>query len=116
MAQIDIQRALRDAEFLRDLGHTQLPLAIEGVSGQGSCLGLPGESSRTPAEAATRSCRGQSRMGPLPDEVALELGQRSKHVEHQFPGARRRIELFLEALKANAALRQVRDDLDEMAQ
>jgi hypothetical protein len=31
-------------------------------------------------------------------------------------GARRRIELFLKALKANTALRQVRDHLDEMAQ
>jgi hypothetical protein len=37
-------------------------------------------------------------------------------MEHQFTGARCGIEVFLETLKANAALRQVRDHLDEMVE
>ena len=116
MAQIHIQRTLRDIEFLRDLLHTELPLTIEGFGGQGGRLSLPGEPSRTPAEAATRARRGQSRLGPLPDEVALELGQRPKHMEHQFATARRGVEVFLETLETDATLREVRDHLDEMAE
>jgi hypothetical protein len=55
-------------------------------------------------------------VGALLDEVAFELRQRPKHVKHQFATAGCRIEVFLETLEANTPLRQVRDDLDEMAE
>ena len=55
-------------------------------------------------------------MGPLADEVALELGQRPKHMEHQFATARRGVEVFLETLEPDATLREVADHLDEMAE
>jgi hypothetical protein len=116
MAQIHIQRTLRDLELRRNLLHTELALTVEGVGGQGGRLGLPRQSARAASAAATGARRDQARLGPLADEVALELGQRPKHMEHQFAGARRRIELFLKTLQANAALRQVRDHFDEMAQ
>jgi hypothetical protein len=44
----------------------------------------------------------------------LKLRQRPKQVKHQFATAGGRIEVLLETLEANPALRQVRDDLDEM--
>jgi hypothetical protein len=74
MAQIDIQRTLRDLELLHDLLDAEVPLTVEGFHGQGGRLGLPGESPRAPADAATGARRGQARVGPLPGEVALELG------------------------------------------
>jgi len=103
-------------ELLRDLLHAESPFTVEGFGGQGSRLSLPGEPSRAPAEAATRTRRGQARVGPLADEVALELGQRPKHMEHQFATARRGIQVFLETLETNATLREVGDHLDEMAE
>jgi hypothetical protein len=102
-------------EFLRDLLHTEVPLTVEGVGGQGRGLGLPGEPSRASAEAAPRARRGQARLGALADEIALELGQRPKHVEHQFATARCGVEVFLKTLEPDAALREVADHLDEMA-
>src|SRR5262249_50212587 len=53
MAQIDIQRTLRNLELLRDLLHAELPLTVQGFRGQGGRLSLPGESPRAPAEATT---------------------------------------------------------------
>jgi hypothetical protein len=116
MAQIHIQRTLRDIKLLRDLLHAELPLTVKGFGGQGGRLSLPGEPSRAPAEAAPRARRGQARVGPLANEVALELGQRPKHMEHQFATARRGVEVFLETLETNATLREVGDHLDEMAE
>jgi hypothetical protein len=116
MAQIHVQRTLGNLELLRNLLHTELPLTVEGFGGQGGRLSLPGEPAWPPTEAATRARRGQARLRPLPDEVALELGQRPKHVEHQCATARCGIEVFLETLEADATLREVGDHLDEMAE
>jgi hypothetical protein len=55
-------------------------------------------------------------VGTLPNEITLELRQRPKHVKHQFATARGRIKALLETLEADTPLRQVRNDLDEMAE
>src|SRR5262245_15710999 len=103
-------------KLLCDLLHAELPLTVEGFSGQGGRLGLPRQPARAPTEAATCARRGQARLGPLADEVALKLGQRPKHVEHQFTTARRGVEVFLETLETDATLREVADHLDKMAE
>jgi hypothetical protein len=104
-AQIHVERALGDVELQRNLAHTELPLAIQGLRGQRRGFRLPGEPARAATTAATGPCGHEPRVGALPNEVTLELRQRPKHVKHQFPTARGRIQVLLETLEADAPLR-----------
>ena len=45
-------------------------------------LGI-GQLLRPPPESSTGACRGQPGMGPLPDQIALELGQGAEDVEDE---------------------------------
>ena len=114
--QIDIERALGDVELRRNLAHTELALAVQGLGGQGGGFRLRREPARASAETATGPRCHEPRLRPLPDEVALELLQRPKQVKDQLAATGRGIKVFLETLEANAPLRQVGDDLDEMAE
>jgi hypothetical protein len=55
-------------------------------------------------------------MGPLPDQVTLELGQRPKDMEDQLAPWGGRVDLLRQTLEANAALRERRHDLDQVPQ
>ena len=62
MAQIHIECTLGDVELLRDLAHTQRPLAIQGLGRQCRSFGLLREPWRTSTEAATRPAWVRSRI------------------------------------------------------
>src|SRR4051812_2401630 len=55
-------------------------------------------------------------MGPLPDEVPLELGQCAEDVKNQLAAAGRGIDLLLQGAEANPALLQLFDRVDEVGE
>jgi hypothetical protein len=61
------------------------------------------------ARAASRPA-----LGPLADDVPLELGQGREDVEDQFPAAGRRIDTFLEAPEADSPFLELPHSLDEV--
>jgi hypothetical protein len=59
---------------------------------------------------------GQAGGGALPDEIALELGQRAEEVEHQPAALRGGVDALAEALEAHAPALEVADDVQQVAQ
>jgi hypothetical protein len=55
-------------------------------------------------------------VGPLPDEITLELSQCPEDVEHELATAGRGIDLLLQRPKANTPLLQLSDGLDQMCE
>jgi len=64
--------------------------------------------------SSPRSRGRQACLGPLPDDVPLELRQGAEDVEDQLPPARGGVDLLGEALKPHAPGVQGRDGLDEV--
>jgi hypothetical protein len=71
---------------------------------------------RSTAVAAAGAGGGQAGAGPLPDQVAFELGQGSEHVET--PTCRRGggVDLLLQAAEPDATLGQAGDGVDQVTQ
>jgi hypothetical protein len=59
---------------------------------------------------------GQPGAGPLPDQVAFELGQGGEHVEDQLAAGGGGVDLLLQAAEPHATLGQAGDGLDQVAQ
>jgi hypothetical protein len=55
-------------------------------------------------------------MGPLPDQVALELGEGGEDVKDEPPAGRRRVDRLGERPEADPALLERAHSLDQMAQ
>ncbi len=66
--------------------------------------------------ASSRSGGRKAGLGPLADEVALELRQRPEDVEHQPPARSARVDALGEADQGDLALLQALHGLDEVAQ
>src|SRR3954468_24767851 len=64
--------------------------------------------------SSSSSC--QACVGPLPDEIPLELSERAEDMEDQFAPAGRGVDLLLEGAEADAPSLQVGDRLNEMRQ
>src|SRR5690606_14190571 len=56
------------------------------------------------------SC-GQAGLGAFPNQTSLELGQRPKYMKNQLACRATRLDFFCQALKADASLLKVSDDL-----
>jgi len=56
----------------------------------------------------------QARLGSLPDEVTLELGQRADDVEDELAATRPGVQLLLQAPEVDALLVKLPDGLDEV--
>jgi hypothetical protein len=69
---------------------------------------------RTPSGASRTPSGGEARLGPLPDQAALEFCQRAKHVKNQPSLRGRRVEGFGQAAKRDAAYPQVFDGFDQL--
>ena len=59
---------------------------------------------------------GEAGPGPLPDQFALELGQRPENMEHKLAAGRRGIDLLGKALEPDFAFLKYRHQLDEVGQ
>jgi hypothetical protein len=58
---------------------------------------VPAQHRRSAAAAAAGPGRGQPRAGPLPDEVAFELGQRGEDVEDELAAGGGGVDCLLQA-------------------
>ena len=110
--EIPIERRPRDAERLADGGDVGLPAVVERA-GQRQLLGI-GQLLRPPAESPPRPRRGEPGVGPLPDQVALELGQRPEDVEDELAARGGGVDLLGQALEADPPLRQRGHHLDQV--
>jgi hypothetical protein len=91
-----------------------LPVVVE-LLGQRQLLRV-GQLLRPTPFASPGSRRGQTRLGPLADEIPLELGQGPENMEDQLAPRCRRVDLLGQAPEANPPLRQGRNRLDQMRQ
>jgi hypothetical protein len=66
--------------------------------------------------AAAGAGGGQAGAGPLPDQVAFELGQGGEHVEHELAAGGGGVDLLLQAAEPDATLGQAGDGVDQVAQ
>lgn len=69
----------------------------------------------TTGPASGTSC-GQPGLSALPDQATLELSQRRKYMKNQLARRAARLDFFCQALKANASLFKVSDDLHKVRQ
>ena len=108
---IRIQRWLRDSQGLADLLHRGLSTLIELDS---HLTALLVEGLRSAAISTTSSSGMEACLGPLSDQVPLELAQRGEDVEDQLAARGRGVDGLLKAAKADLLVLQVRHRLDEV--
>ena len=108
---IPVERRPGNPQHLTDLRNR-----IALVSGKRpKLLDLPRtQCPRSAAESAASPGRRKACECPLPDEVPLELSERSEDMEDQLPPARTGVQLLLQALEVDATALQVLDGVDEM--
>ena len=66
--------------------------------------------------AAARPRGGEPRLGPVADQVAIELGERREDVKDEPAAWGGRVDGFLQAAEADLAVREACDRVDEVAQ
>ena len=101
--------------------HPHAHYSLADVQALGDVLACPselvlGDGRLAPALAATRRCRGQASTGALLDQVALELTECPEDVEYEPATGRRGVDGFGQRAEPNAALRYLRDGLDQVRQ
>src|SRR5271170_1681702 len=84
--------------------------SIALAASMSSSVSFGGSASR----AASAPRGGQARLGALPDQAALELRQRAKHVKNQPPLRGRRVEGFGQAAKPDTPHPQGFDGFDQL--
>src|SRR4051794_16725647 len=89
-----------------------LLLIIQPI-GQRNLVGIQGFGPA--AQPPPRSGSFEPCLCPFPDEVPLEFRQGAEDLEDEPPPAGCRIDCLLEALKADALLLEVSDEVDEVA-
>ena len=75
---------------------------------------LRGERRRAATDATACARGGEAGAGALPDDLALELGERTEDVEVQPPAAGRRVDLLGQRLEADLAGVQLLDRVDQV--
>jgi hypothetical protein len=71
---------------------------------------------RSPRLAPFRLGGRKTVLGALADEAALEMGDGAEHVEDQLADGQGGVDLLLERLQVDAALRREIDDLEQLAE
>src|SRR4051794_13648307 len=101
LGEIAIERRLRDPQRPADVLDRIGRVAVErGGVPLLLVVELAGPATLPPAGPR----RGETREGPLPDDVPLELGQGPEDVEDELPARGRRIDGLLQAQEAHLAL------------
>lgn len=84
-----VERGARDTDGAADVGYGGGRVVVH-PAGERDLFVVEGGRS---AAAASASSRGsESGPGPVPDHGALELGERGKYVEDEFPAGRGRVD------------------------
>jgi len=104
-----IDRCPANAQSPRDGRHMGLPSLVPGLRDR-ELFRRPDSWSATHPSASSR--RREPSTCPLPDEVPLELRERSEDVEDQLPAWRRGVDALGGAPQFDASLRPRRDSLD----
>jgi hypothetical protein len=111
LIQVPIERRPGDPQRSADVPDRVPLISCEGVQ----LLNLLGSQlARWTTDPTTGSSGGQTGECPLPEEVSLELGQRSEHVEDELSAADRGVQLLPQRLEVDALLIEVPDRLDEV--
>ena len=69
---------------------------------------------RTSALPPSGASRLKAGLSPLPDHLALELGERAEDMEDEFAARRRRVDLLLQALEADPSRMERIDRFDQV--
>ena len=83
LPEVAVQRAFGDAQAFGDVVHAQASLAVQGFSGHRRGLGVRRHALRAATHTSTRPSRRQAGVRALPDQLALELGQRLGNLHEQ---------------------------------
>ena len=102
LTHVGVEGWLGDAKRAADLFHCVLSLCVK-VASQRTLLGI--EALGSPALPAPCPRRFEPSLGPLLDEIALELGESPEDVEDKLPAGGRGVDVLLKALKADALVR-----------
>lgn len=81
---------------------------------EGHRKGLWGDRSGASPIMATLAGAGQAGHGAFPDEIAFELGKRTRHVQEKLTCGGRRINRLHQALEANPTLVQRIDHVNQV--
>jgi hypothetical protein len=101
VGEVAVDGGPADPKGLSDHRHRVLPRAVHLLGH----LELEGGHDRgSAAVAATGPSSGQPGAGPLADEVAFELGQRSEHMEDQLAAGGGGVDRLLEAAEPDPAV------------
>jgi hypothetical protein len=108
---VTIQRRRRHAKAMRDLSHADVGIGEH-------CLGrldvVVREFRRTASGAANAPRGGETRLGALSDQAALEFRQCAEHVKNEAPLRRRRVESFGQAAKRDIFQPQFLNGFDQL--